>query len=97
MARPQLQARFFVRPDGVCIPKAQHLGNSLRFKMFHRRRNRMCKICRSPLQFFRVRGLFENVRQANLDHIIPRARGGQNDPKNLRWLCDRCNLSKGAD
>lgn len=100
MARPQLQAKFFVRPDGVCIPKAPPLSNSYRFDLFHKRQGRKCRICRAPLKFFRVhvnvfcRGEY---RQANLDHIVPRARGGQNDPRNLRWLCDSCNLAKGAD
>lgn len=33
---------------------------------------------------------------AEVDHIVPLARGGSNWPSNLQWLCQGCNLSKGA-
>lgn len=32
---------------------------------------------------------------ANLDHIIPRARGGSNDTDNLEWVHKRINMMKG--
>lgn len=32
----------------------------------------------------------------HLDHIKPLALGGSNWPSNLQWLCEPCNLSKGA-
>lgn len=36
-------------------------------------------------------------RDANtLDHLVPRAKGGGNDRKNLAACCTRCNLSKGS-
>jgi hypothetical protein len=30
------------------------------------------------------------------DHVVPRSRGGSDDPSNLVAACARCNLSKGA-
>ena len=31
-----------------------------------------------------------------VDHIVPLARAGSNDPDNLQWLCRPCNRAKGA-
>jgi hypothetical protein len=30
------------------------------------------------------------------DHVIPKSRGGSDDPSNLVWACNRCNSKKGA-
>jgi len=30
-----------------------------------------------------------------LDHVLPRARGGADDPDNAVWVCQKCNSSKG--
>lgn len=32
----------------------------------------------------------------SVDHIVPRSRGGTNDPSNLRCLCTTCNTLKGT-
>jgi hypothetical protein len=32
----------------------------------------------------------------HVDHVIPRAAGGSNDPENLVTACARCNIGKGA-
>jgi hypothetical protein len=32
----------------------------------------------------------------NIDHLIPLAQDGCNDPSNLQLLCEKCNLSKGS-
>lgn len=34
---------------------------------------------------------------SNVDHIIPRARGGTNDPQNLQTLCASCHSAKTAE
>lgn len=35
-------------------------------------------------------------RTAQLDHKLPRARGGDDRPGNLQWLCEDVNLAKRA-
>lgn len=50
---------------------------------------------------FRCRACGHSVRsrthaKLHVDHIIPRCRGGTNDPSNLRTLCSECNLGRGA-
>jgi 5-methylcytosine-specific restriction endonuclease McrA len=96
MARPQLQARFFVTPAGVAIPKARTLLVSQRREIFDRD-GRMCQYCLCPVSWLRPRSWpYSGNSPANVDHRIPRSRGGQNDPDNLVLSCERCNKSKGA-
>jgi 5-methylcytosine-specific restriction endonuclease McrA len=46
----------------------------------------LCGLTGRPLDF----------ETAQLDHIIPRSRGGGNDRSNLRWVCKEANEAKGA-
>lgn len=32
----------------------------------------------------------------HVDHVVPHSKGGKTVPANLRALCDRCNLGRGA-
>jgi len=36
------------------------------------------------------------VAKMTVDHIVPIAQGGTNEPGNLRWMCLPCNVKKGA-
>ncbi len=94
MAQPQRRAEFFVRPDGVCIPKALPLTPRQRLAIFDRDGD-ACLECGQPVKrFLGLRAVDAQV--GAVDHIFPRARGGQNEPSNLRLLCTSCNASKGA-
>ena len=46
----------------------------------------MCAACHCPL----------TASEADVDHIVPKARGGSDDLRNLQVLCGPCNRSKGA-
>ena len=35
--------------------------------------------------------------RTNVEHIVPRSKGGTNDPKNLVLACWKCNKSKGSE
>ena len=46
---------------------------------------RRCALC----------GATSRERPLDVDHIIPRSRGGKTSPSNLQVLCSKCNRSKG--
>lgn len=50
------------------------------------RQGGLCGLIGRPLDF----------ETAELDHIIPRSRGGSNDIGNLRWACEEANRAKGS-
>lgn len=58
----------------------------LRYRIL-RRDGFVCQIC--------GRGQADGV-VLHVDHIKPVSKGGKTEPDNLRTLCDRCNLGKGA-
>ncbi|HEX6947170.1 MAG TPA: HNH endonuclease [Acidimicrobiia bacterium] len=41
-------------------------------------------------------GFVGDIRQLEVDHVRPLARGGTDSPDNLQTLCRRCNRRKGA-
>lgn len=96
MAQPQRQARFFVTPTGVAIPKARPLLVGQRREIFERDGYR-CQYCATPVVWNRPSGWpMRGDSPGHVDHVLPRARGGQNDAGNLKLACERCNSSKGA-
>ena len=62
-----------------------HISNEAIKHQLYAQRGR-CFWCSVPL-----RGT-----QYQVDHVVPLARGGTNDLKNLVCTCPHCNMSKGA-
>lgn len=38
----------------------------------------------------------EQLRDGQIDHIVPKCKGGTDDPDNLQFLCHSCNMIKGS-
>ena len=62
------------------------MSASMRYDVM-RRDNFRCVLCGASA---------EDGVQLHVDHIVPLAKGGKTEMSNLRVLCDRCNLGKGA-
>jgi ATP adenylyltransferase len=60
-----------------------YLSGTLRYEVLKRARFR-CELC----------GVSAEVRALEVDHIVPRSRGGTDEPANLQALCYRCNSMK---
>lgn len=41
-------------------------------------------------------GVSPQLNETNVDHVVPRSKGGSGDPSNGQILCRECNLEKGA-
>lgn len=50
-----------------------------------------CVFCNADLS-----GLLHTDYSRHIDHMVPLARSGTNDPCNLQLTCENCNLSKSA-
>jgi diadenosine tetraphosphate (Ap4A) HIT family hydrolase len=62
-----------------------YLSGSLRYEVLKRAGFR-CELC----------GISADEKAIEVDHIIPRKHGGEDDPTNLQALCFKCNANKGA-
>jgi 5-methylcytosine-specific restriction endonuclease McrA len=62
-----------------------HVPGSLRYEVLQRAGFR-CELC----------GISADERALEVDHIVPRRHGGQDDFSNFQALCWKCNASKGA-
>ena len=58
------------------------VGDSLRFQIL--KRDRVCQLC----------GATKKQERLEVDHIVPRSKGGTNGPDNLQVLCASCNRGK---
>lgn len=56
--------------------------------------DRKCAYCRVPLVIGKVPNLED--RQATIDHILPRSRGGEDTPNNTLAACQFCNALKAS-
>jgi len=59
------------------------VSDSLRYEVLKRGKGR-CELC----------GTTKDDAQLDVDHIIPKARGGKNELANLQVLCAKCNRTK---
>lgn len=64
-----------------------HISSAQRYKVFERDGFR-CTMCGATAA---------TGAKLEVDHIVPRARGGSNAMSNLQTLCDRCNRGKSAN
>jgi 5-methylcytosine-specific restriction endonuclease McrA len=96
----QKDLQKFVRTRGQSA-LAQHLTSQgtirrvylprwLEKAIFFRDRGQ-CQICDKDIS-----GLRSPLDEIHLDHIIPLAEYGNNDPTNFQLVCRDCNLRKGA-
>ena len=92
-SEPQIEAPSTSLPTAVqCIAQTavtpRSISLSLRYKVLVRDKFR-CVICgASPAK--------NGAVELHIDHIFPWSKGGQNTEENLRTLCFKCNLGKGA-
>jgi hypothetical protein len=71
------------------VKRLEYIPTWPKAAIFYRDRGR-CQLC-----FRDLSGLGRPVRDIHLDHIIPLAMSGSNDPTNFQLSCQGCNLSKG--
>jgi len=75
--------------DGI-LKRPRYLPTWLKSAVFHRDKG-LCQICGRDLT-----GMIDVVNDLRLDHILPLAKSGSNDPNNFQLLCDKCNKKKSA-
>lgn len=93
--RPSRSEEFIGTPRGaICVPRVLLLNDfnrvpraPLRLSRRHvyMRDEYSCQYC----------GTRPGVKELNLDHVLPRSRGGRSTWENLVTSCRQCNLKKG--
>jgi 5-methylcytosine-specific restriction endonuclease McrA len=82
---PQHEQMRRVRIRIAQIEAASDPGNPVDRAAIIRRDDKTCWICKKRLQ----------VKEIELDHIIPLSRGGKHIPENVKVACKSCNAWKG--
>lgn len=93
--KAMLTGKFKSLKKRACVSKARsgrikklHISKSMRYDVFSRD-NFRCRLCgASPAADPKV--------LLQVDHIIPKSKGGSADISNLQTLCSSCNYGKGA-
>lgn len=92
--RTLLLERQHELPEGVLTRKGHlrrvHLPVWLKKGIFFRDQG-VCQLCGADIS-----GLKSPFDEVHIDHIVPLAQSGNNDPTNFQLLCRSCNLGKGA-
>jgi 5-methylcytosine-specific restriction endonuclease McrA len=70
------------------VKRVNYIPTWLRSAIFFRDRGR-CQQCMKD-----VSGQIYLDNKYHLNHMLPQAAGGTNDPTNFQLLCDECNLGK---
>lgn len=68
------------------VKQRRLMTDSLRYDIL-KRDNFRCQICGATAK---------DGYKLHVDHIVPVSKGGLTEPSNLRTLCERCNMGKGA-
>ena len=76
--------------DGV-VRRCSYWPTWVTDALLYRDRGR-CALCLKD-----ITGLLAAGRERHIDHMVPLAIGGTNDPINLQYLCPDCNLKKGEN
>ena len=72
------------------IKRVPYLPKWLQRAVYYRDRGR-CQNCLKD-----VSGQVYHLEVYHMDHVLPLADGGTNDPTNFQLLCEDCNLKKGG-
>ena len=72
------------------VPEVEYKSKPIIYYAKKRKRlfdlaNGICYLCNKPIT---------NMQEANIDHVIPRSRGGSNRMSNLRLTHESCNTIK---
>lgn len=74
--------------SGGVLQRCTYWPKWLEKALYYRERGK-CAICSCDLT-----GLLDTDAKPNIDHIVPLALGGTNDPTNFQWICFICNNTK---